>query len=452
MNLSAMFDPIWGLHWYFSKNREYPGIHKRIVELKREAKVTAKEWIKLRDQRLRRLLIFARNHVPFYGKVFEKVGFDPVSASLPNELEFVPLLTKDLVREQLRNLIADTADRSQIFENATGGSTGVPLKFYQDLHYQTIEAAIDAYVRGWWGIRPHERTALVWGADREFPELSFKERLYEMRQRTRSLNAFRMTDESLHEFCRMLKRWRPRYLMGYSSALAALAKCAKDNRMDGFEFTAIRSAAQMLFTQQRQLIEEVLNGPVFNFYGSREVSNIAAECPEERRLHLISTWRYVEIVDDKGFQVPDGESGYIAVTDLTNFAMPFIRYLNGDMARMATNQCSCGRPSLVLEKLLGRSTDIIRTAQGDIIHGEYFTHLFYGRNDIRQFQVHQTALDRVVLRYVPAGEPPREFIKEAVGKIHERLGTGVFIHVEVCNEIPVPPSGKHRFTISDVWT
>ena len=138
MKLSAMFDPAWSLLWHFSKAREYPGIHKRIVELKREANLTAKKWIKMRDQRLRQLLILARDNVPYYEKVIDHVGFDPMTATLPDELESIPLLTKDLVREQLDNLITDTADRSHIFENATEGSTGVPLKFYQDIHYQTI--------------------------------------------------------------------------------------------------------------------------------------------------------------------------------------------------------------------------------------------------------------------------------------------------------------------------
>lgn len=450
MKLSVMFDPAWGLHWYFSKAREYPGIHKIIAELKREAKVTPKNWTKFRDQRLRRLLIFAQDNVPYYKKVFDQVGFDPVSASLPDEIEFVPPLIKDLVREQLNSLLADTTDRSNIFENATGGSTGVPLKFYQDIHYQTVEVAIDAYVREWWGIRPYDRTALAWGADREFSELSLKERLYEIRQRTKSLNAFRMTDENLYEFCLMLTRWHPPYLMGYSSALETLAKCARDNGIKNLAFKAIRSTAEVLFPRQRQLIEETLNGPVYNFYGSREVSNIAAECPEDNRLHLISTWRYVEIVDERGRRMPDGEFGNIAVTDLSNFAMPFIRYLNGDMARMAKEPCPCGRSSPVIEELLGRSADLIRTHRGDIIHGEFFTHLFYGRDDIKQFQIHQTSLDHLVLRYVPINHVPSEFIEKVLGKIREQVGEEVTVDIEACKEIPTPPSGKYRFTISDV--
>lgn len=450
MVISGSLDTVWGLLWYFDKAREYPGIHKRIQELRDESRLNEENWIKKRNRRLRNILASAQQHVPYYRKIFAKVPFDPVTAKVPDDLAKVPLLTKDVVREGLDSLIAKNCDRSRIFENATGGSTGVPLKFYQDLRYQSLAAAIDAHVREWWGIKPYDRTASIWGADREFHELSLKERLYEMRQRAKSLNAFRMTDKSLLQFCRTLERWKPPYLKGYSSALQTLALSAVKYGISNLQFKAIRSTAEMLYPHQRKEIHQALSGPVYDFYGSREVNNIAAECPEEKRLHLISAWRYVEIIDETGEPVPDGQSGHIAVTDLSNYAMPFIRYLNGDMARMATERCSCGRPTPVIEELLGRTTDIIRMPQGDLIHGEYFTHLFYGRNDIRQFQVHQKALDHIIVRYVPSGKPPREYMENVAERIRKRLGDGVKVEVELCEKIPVPLSGKHRFTISDV--
>lgn len=445
-----MLDFIHSLHWHFSMAREYPGIHSKLRDLRDEEKMTPQEWQHLRDEHLLRLLIFAKNQVPHYRETFEQVGFEPKSAELPQDLERVPILTKDHVRNHLRKLIAENASKSRIFENATGGSTGIPLTFYQDLAYQTTAEALDAYIRELWGIKPYDRTALVWGADRDFHELSLKEQFYIWRHRSRSLNAFRMTDDSLLAFCQMLTRWRPPYLMGYSSALEALAYCARKNGIGNLSFKSIRSTAETLWPHQRKIIEETFNSPVYNFYGSREINNLASECPEERRLHMISTWRYIEIVDEKGNQVPNGQPGNIVVTDMSNYAMPFIRYCNEDIAQMAREPCPCGRPSPVLEALLGRSTDLIYTPRGDIIHGEFFTHLFYGRNDIYRFQVYQSALERLVLRYVPIGEPPKEYIEKVVEKIRERMGEGIEIEVEVCDKIPIPPSGKYRFTISDV--
>jgi phenylacetate-CoA ligase len=165
---------------------------------------------------------------------------------------------------------------------------------------------------------------------------------------------------------------------------------------------------------------------------------------------MISAWRYIEVVDGKGQPVPDGETGYIIVTDLTNYTMPFIRYRNEDMGRISKELCPCGRPSPVLEEILGRSTDLIRTPKGDIIHGEFFTHLFYGQNEIRQFQVHQKSLDHIILRYVADTEPSEALMNKLTGKIRAQIGENVRLDIEACNEIPLPASGKHRFTISDV--
>jgi phenylacetate-CoA ligase len=443
-------DVIHQLHWRVSKARECPGIHECLRELEREGPLSASAWLERCQERLHALLLFAKHNVRYYRDTFKSAGVDVASASPGADFWRIPTLTKCSIRDHLQDLIADTADRSRMFPNATGGSTGTPMKFYQDRQVQAVSDAMDAYVRGWWGIKPYDRTASVWGADREFHTLSWKERLYHWRMRTRSLNAFRMTDESLLEFCRMLVRWRPPYLVGYASALEALARCAASHQLDALRFRAIRSAAETLWPAQRQLIEQTFQSPVYNFYGSREVPNLAAECPEEKRLHLISTWRYVEITDEQGHALPAGEPGYILVTDLSNYTMPFIRYKNDDMGRLAKEPCPCGRPSPVLEDLLGRSSDLIRTPHGDIVHGEFFTHLFYGRSDIRQFQVHQTALDRLVVRYVPIGEPSKAFIDELPAMIRARLGENVRVVMEPCAQIPVPPSGKHRFTISDV--
>jgi len=232
--------------------------------------------------------------------------------------------------------------------------------------------------------------------------------------------------------------------------LEALARFAESREINDLRFRAIRSSAETLRPHQRECIERVFCSPVYNFYGSREVNNLAAECPEHRRLHLISTWRYVEIVDRQGCRVPDGQPGLVAVTDLSNFAMPFVRYLNEDVARLSPEPCPCGRSSPVLEELLGRSSDLIRTREGEMIHGEFFTHLFYGRNDVRQFQIRQTAAGRLVVRYVPNAETAHEFMRDVQRKIRERMGEGTGVDVFPCEQIPVPPSGKHRFTICEL--
>lgn len=445
-----MIDDGWALLWRLLKKREYPGIANYIQELNLESTFTPQKWRDLQRHKLNVLLRFAVKNVPFYSDQYDPSVMRSGLDSLHESFHLFPVLSKQTIKDNIEALISKTVSISSLIENSTGGSTGVPLKFYQDLRYQTIAAALDAYVRGWYGIKPFDKTAQLWGADREFYELSVKERIYEKLQRVKALNAFRMTGESLDQFCQMLVEWEPPYLMGYSTALEALARHASQSPARHYSLKTIRSTAETLYPQQRKLIEDAFGTQVFNFYGSREVNNIASECPEEKRLHLISTWRHVEIVDGEGSPVPKGVPGYVAVTDLSNFAMPFIRYRNEDIACLSTEECPCGRPSPVIEKLLGRSSDLIITPDRQIVHGEFFTHLFYGRDDIRQFQVHQKTLSHIVVRYVSDGDGLGDFMERVKRKIWSKIGSDLNITVEKCDQIPIPQSGKHRFTISDV--
>lgn len=238
--------------------------------------------------------------------------------------------------------------------------------------------------------------------------------------------------------------------MGYSSALEAMARHVRAHGMRGLTCKAIRSSAEVLWPHQRKLIEETFQAPVFNFYGSREVNNIAAECPEGHRLHCISTWRHIEIVDSHGLPLPDGQVGHIVVTDLSNSYMPLIRYRNDDMGSLSSVPCPCGRPSPTIDQLIGRSSDLLRTKTGDLVHGEWVTHLFYGCDSIRRFQLHQTSLDRIILKYVPIGQPPAGLLRSIQEKIRSRMGQDMTVELEACDDIPVPPSGKYRFTLSSV--
>jgi len=435
-----MFQTAAKLHWYLPRWRQARTLVKLTNELRREREMTACQWQELRNRRLRALLTFAGEHVPYYRRLFDQCGFDPSSADLPNHLRRIPILTKDLIRAHRDELIADTASASGLFKNASGGSTGVPLDFFQDQNYKTFKQAISVYYREWWGIRPYDRTATIWGG---VPE--------RRRLRVRCLNSFEMNGATMREFSKMLADWRPPYLFGYASGLATFAHFVKDNRISGLRFRAIRSGADMLWPHQRELIEEAFRSPVYNHYGSREVNNIAAECPEGRRMHLISTWRYVEIADEEGRPVPVGTPGSILVTDLTNCGMPFIRYRNEDVGALAQEPCSCGRASPVLDQLHGRTTDVIYSPSGEMIHGHFFAKLLQVRGSwFRQFQVYQPSMERLLVRYVPAGPGHQAAIREVLDLMAARLGPGVTLELEVRDQIPPLHNGKHCYVLSDV--
>jgi phenylacetate-CoA ligase len=142
--------------------------------------------------------------------------------------------------------------------------------------------------------------------------------------------------------------------------------------------------------------------------------------------------------------------GRILVTDLTNYTMPFLRYQLEDIGSWAEGLCACGRPFRRLAKIWGRSTDFVVTPQGKIIHGEYFTHLFYGLPQIQTFQLVQETRESVRLEYVLRPGVTEFPLEELHRRTQAVLGASVLCEIKRVDQISRPASGKHRFTISKV--
>ena len=169
-------------------------------------------------------------------------------------------------------------------------------------------------------------------------------------------------------------------------------------------------------------------------------------------LHVASPQQVVEIVDEAGKPCPPGVVGHVLVTPLSNLAMPLLRYRIGDMASWATEPCPCGLCWPLLEHVHGRSSDILVAADGTRVHGEYFTHLFYGTPWVRRFQLIQEATDRLVLRIVKdpaaAAASVAADMERVLRETQRVMGEECQVEVRFVAEIPPLPSGKHRFTVS----
>jgi phenylacetate-CoA ligase len=430
--------------------REYPGsfsIYKsfRTLEFADLAMVKAYQ-----TEKLRKLLRHAYEKVPYFRALFDTHGFQPKKANLPADFSRLPVMTKSVLMAERSALLSVDASPATLMANASGGSTGKPVEFYQDARYWETSRASRRMILGWWGVSPGEPMASIWGADRDIPEWTWRESLYYKICQTRVCNAFAMTEERMAKFASEMTEWQPRFVNGYASALELFGKFLIANPQFKIRPVAVESSAESLRDDQRKTIEAAFDAPLYNFYGSREVNNIAAECPSHSGLHTNMLTRYIEIVDNEGKPVPAGVPGRILVTDLSNLVMPFIRYENEDIGSWAAISCPCGRPFQLLERVWGRSSDFITTRSGKLIHGEYFTHLFYHIPEVSLFQVVQESPTSVRVSIVlrPGN---REF---PIAKIHEKmkeaLGPGVDCCVATTDSIPVPASGKHRFTISKV--
>lgn len=400
--------------------------------------------------RIEAIVLHASRNVPYYRKLFSASGIQAETIRSREDFAGLPILTKATVQTACADLLAENHQKSSGLANASGGSTGKPVQFFQDADYWDRAHASQTLVEGWWRIRPGDRTASLWGADRDIPDQSWRERLYSELVQLRVCNAFALNASQMAEFASMLVRWQPRHVIGYASALEVFAKFLLERQEDRIRPIAVKTTADVLTDDRREVIERAFGCPVYNFYGSREINNLAVECPARRGLHVNALTRYIEIVDDKGKAVPPGVPGRILLTDLTNYFMPFLRYEIEDVGSWTGAPCSCGRPFPLLAKIWGRSSDFIVTPEGKLIHSIFFTHLFYDMPDVALFQINQRDLHRVDV-YLVLRPGVTEY---PAALLHERLvqafGPRVSFTTQVVPKIDRPPSGKHRFTVSSV--
>lgn len=432
------------------EHRTYPDSFSILEKLRayefapREA-LEAYQW-----GRLRNVLLQAQQNVPYYEKLFRSLDFDPATARLPEDMALLPALTKSILRDEGKNLLACNVDPRLLMPNASGGSTGKPVEFYQTKEYWEAAHASRSLFLGWWNVSHGEPMASIWGADRDIPDWTLRERLYYKLCQVRICNAFALDSTRMEQFALMLDRWQPRFINGYASALEVFARFLLEH--GGFKIrpVAVESSAEVLTDAQRAIVSKAFEAPVYNFYGSREVNNLAAECQMHSGLHVNEFSRFIEIVDDDGKPLKPGVPGRLLVTDLTNPAMPLIRYENEDIGSWANFACPCGRPFRLLEKIWGRSSDFITTKSGKLIHGEYFTHLFYHSPQVSTFQVVQTSLNELSLSIVLQPGTGNFSLKPLEERLLHDLGEGMSCEIKVVSSIPRTPSGKHRFTLSMV--
>ena len=153
---------------------------------------------------------------------------------------------------------------------------------------------------------------------------------------------------------------------------------------------------------------------------------------------------------DTSAQTPEGTRGEVVGTYLHNYAMPFVRYLNGDAATYGTRRCACGRGLPLLESVDGRVLDVILTPDGRHILGEFFVYVMLGLAYVRQYQVVQDVIDELEMKIVadrPLTEDERRFITD---KIATHTGRAMRIKISEVSSIPLTPSGKRRVTISNL--
>jgi phenylacetate-CoA ligase len=418
--------------------------------LDRSQWATREELHEVQMRRLRELLIHAAAHVPYYGRIFAECGLNPASVQSVEDIQSLPFLNKEIIRRERGNLLADDAPRYQPRPHRSAGTTGQPIIIQMDRRRHSIAWA-DMY--RWWnagGWQLGDKQFVIAGAALHPRQVSgFRARLYGKLNRFEEFTSFDLTPALLDRALRRLSQSKPPvYVRGYASSVYELAQRAAEVRWTG-HVDAVFTTAEMLFPQQRARIEDSLRTRVFDQWGCRDGGISAFECDHHRCLHLAVENAVVEVIRD-GRPASPGQSGEVVATDLFSYAMPIIRYKVGDWATMSSESCACGRGLPLVASVEGRVSGFLIGSDGRRIHGEFFSHVFWGTPWVRQFQVVQDDLSEIVVRIVPEPMPSKEAVEEVRALMQQQAGPHSTVRIEFVDDIPPGPMGKRQFIVCRV--
>ena len=402
------------------------------------------------QKRLQTLIKHAYENVPYYHKIFKELDLKPQDIKNSDDLQKLPILTKEHIRNNLDDLTARNYSKQELIPSATGGSTGEPMRFFIDTEWGVWNMAAAYREWGWAGYNIGDKIAYLWGAPQDLShQAELKTKISDLMHRRIMLDAFNMTEKTLDEYVRILRKFKPKVINAYASAIYLMAQYIEKRGIDDMRPNAILTSCEMLFDYQRESIERAFGCEVFDYYSGRDTTLQAGECPEHSGYHLAIETGVVEFVKDDEHVAP-GELGEIVITDLSNYAMPFIRYEIGDLGVPSDETCPCGRRLPLMKSIEGRTTDILRRTDGGYISSPGLTVVIKDFENIRQIQIIQKTKDFVILKVVKGKKYTDEDAELLKAVMKRYLGDGMNIEISFVESIPLTRSGKYRFTISEV--
>jgi phenylacetate-CoA ligase len=318
-----------------------------------------------------------------------------------NEL---PILNKKNLQKPLKERLSEGYPENKVFINKTSGSSGDPFIFAKDKYAHAITWASIIYRFGWYNIDFNKSyQARFYGIPLDFFG-NKKERLKDFFSNRYRFTIFNLSDEVLEKVLQKFKQKKFDYINGYTSSIVLFAKFLQSKNII---LTTIcptlkvcMVTSEMLFEDDKILMQKQFGVPIINEYGASELDLIAFENPEGD-WQVNAETLFVEILDDNNQPLPYGLEGRIVITSLYNKAHPFIRYDIGDIG-ILDEKSTLQKP--ILKKLIGRTNDIALLPSGKKSPGLTFYYvtksIIEDDANVKEFIIRQTKIDTFEIDYV----------------------------------------------------
>ena len=424
-------------------------VARRYEELMAREYWPVEKWRSCQDELVRTFAAHCYEHSPFHRRRFASAGLTPSDIRAAADLPKLPILTKNDVRQNADQLLADNFDRRRLRLGHTSGSTGAPLTYYYDASVtEYTEAGLwrDFSRCGWQG---GEKIAGMWGLR---PANLLASRLRKAICNAVGLvylSAWKVDDDQFDQWFRLLNRARPTVLVAFASVGGRFAHWLIEHHRSVPSIKGVYTTAETLYPPQRQALENAFGCKVFDYYGCQEVPHIACQC-ELGRMHVNPDMVAVE-------NGPADELGrrLLIVTGLRNLAMPFLRYAPGDTAVLLEENCPCGRTTPLMELGISRVSDVFRLPGGKAYPSLYFVVRLQrgGFEGVETFQFHQDRPDHIYLRIVRNARfdgPAEKRLAATAKEIESEMDHQARVEIAYVDHIEQSASNKHHYARSDV--
>ena len=432
------------------------------------------ELSSLQFRRLKDILTYSYEFVPFYKKRFDSLGMEPGDIKEFDDFKKIPSLKRQEIidhqvdmldvrfLESLKKINPDKQapgkprglslfSKHKLILNTSSGSTGAPTVFYEDGTQTGLNWSNELRLKSWFGVDPGSKEVRFLRASRE--ELS-KNLIALFRKYVWGqllLPGVNLREQDHARSYESIIEFKPKILWGFTSAISELSQYMIDNNLEignAAPKAAITWAAP-LYDFEKKRIETAFKCKVTNIYGTREVGHIAGLCPGGS-MHINQESLYVENKED---DVATDSGREILCTSLVKVPMPFIKFETGDIGEVVENKCGCGRHSKVINNLLGRTGEVIFDKDGKMIAPNVWCRFFMeGKlaSRINRFQIkykNNKDIEMKIERGKNFNDETNELITK---KFYDQFSSDNKLIIKYVDKIEAEKSGKYKMIINEL--
>lgn len=406
-----------------------------LEEIQQKNDVAFEDYIIYKKQEI---VAYHLKHTPFYKSLAKSIN--------PEDWNTVPIMTKRNLQQPLNERLSEGFSTNNVYINKTSGSSGDPFIFAKDKFCHALTWAIIKDRFGWFNLDFNaSKQARFYGIPLD-KKGYYKERLKDALSNRFRFSVFDLSDAAFENLLKKFSSTSFDYINGYTSAIVQFAKfLERKNIVLNSICPSLKACvvtSEMLFDDDKTLMETRFRIPVINEYGASELDLIAFQNPKGE-WQINSETLFVEILDKNDNILPLGEEGRVVITSLYNKAHPFIRYDIGDIG-MLSKQSTAKKP--VLETLIGRTNDIAILPNGKRAAGLTFYYITKSiiENDgnVKEFVIEQHKKDTFKIIYVSSEELSEEKKLIISNEMERYLEKGLQIIFERQNQLQRSKSGK----------